>query len=86
MGAIKKALSPVSAYSQRSTALWQDMLDRLSDAVLPDDIDAFEAWVDANVLSIPVGWVEPLHELAEKRREEIAAEDVGSIMRERFDF
>jgi hypothetical protein len=85
-GALLSALSPASAYSARKTDLWPDLMDRLAGCLIPSHVDAFEQHVVSLGLALPVGWQELIDEQVEKRREEIASEDITAIMRERFDF
>jgi hypothetical protein len=84
--ALLKALSPISAYAARQTTLWDDLTDRIAGAILQADLDDFEVWLDCYELRVPSGWMEPLQELVEKRREALHEEDISQIMRDRFDF
>jgi hypothetical protein len=86
MGVLAKALSPVSAYAAKKTTLWPDLCDRIAGALLFVDLLEIELWLDFHELEIPGGWWEPLREMIERRREELQAEDVGEILRDRFDF
>lgn len=91
MGLLAKTLSPVSSYAAkggkaRDRNLWAELKDRIDGAILPADLDAFEAWLDGYPLEYPAAYREPLDELIEVRRAELRAEDIGEIVRERFDF
>lgn len=86
MGILAKTLANVSSYGAKNTGLWNELMDRLTECVLPADVDAVERWIDENPLSIPVAWSEPLAEVIAKRREEIDEDDVASILRRNFDF
>lgn len=85
-GMLAKALSPVSAYAARKTDLWPDLMDRLAGCMFAEAVDAFEEHVMSLGLAIPEHWRELIDEEVEKRREEIKAEDIAQIMRDRFDF
>lgn len=86
MGILAKALSNVSSYAAKNNGLWNELMDRLTDCVLPADVDAVERWISENPLSVPAAWSEPLAEIIEKRRIEIAEEEIGQIMRAKWDF
>jgi hypothetical protein len=92
MGMLLKALSPPSSYAAKggkdpgSVDLWGDLKDRIDGAMTPRDLDEFEAWLDARPLDYPAAYREPLDELIEARREELKAEDIGEILKSRFDF
>lgn len=86
MGLISKTLSPPSSYASKKTDQWSELKDRIDAALLPADLDAFEAWLDAYPLEYPAAYREPLDELIETRREELRAEDIGEIVRTKWDF
>lgn len=86
MGKLADALAPVSSYAAKKTSLWPDLVDRINGAMLPSDLDELTAWLEFNELAVPYSWRESLAELVDKRRDELAAEDVGQILRDRFDF
>ena len=86
MGIIAKALAAPSAYAVKKTSLFADVKDRIDGAIVPQDLDDVERWLDANDHTYPEAWREHFDEMIEKQREEIAAEDVGNILRDRFDF
>lgn len=88
MGMLAKALEPPSAYSVKKDrpGLWDDLVDRINGAILPAQLDEFEAELDARPLDLPGGWRGHLDELIEKKREELASEDIGNILRDRYDF
>jgi hypothetical protein len=92
MGLLLKSLSPPSSYAAKggkdpgSVDLWADLKDRVNGALLMADLDAFVDWLDARPLDYPAAYREPLDELIEAKREELRAEDIGLIVRDRFDF
>lgn len=86
MGLLTKTLSPQSSYAAKQQGLWADLMDRLTECVLPADVDEFERYVVSLGLQIPGAWEEPLKEIIEKRREEIAEDDLTLIMRRNYDF
>jgi hypothetical protein len=92
MGVLLKALSPPSAYGVKKRAaegghdLYGEVTDRIAGAMFARQLDEIDEWLDARPLEYPSGWDEQFRELIEARREEIAAEDIGGILRERFDF
>jgi hypothetical protein len=86
MGLISKAFTPQSSHAAKRDGLWPDLMERLGECVLPTDVGAFEQHLDAIALQVPAAWHEPLAELIEKRREEIAEDDVSTLMRRNFDF
>jgi hypothetical protein len=85
MGIIAQSLTQVSSYAAKKTDLWPSLMDRLTDCILPGDVDAFERHVMGLGLQVPAAWEEPLAELVAKRRAEIAEDDISEIMK-RFDF
>lgn len=86
MGAILKALSPPSAYATKQTSLFSDVKDRIDGAIIPQDLDDVERWLDANDHTFPASWRDSFNDMIELKREELRAEDIGLIIRERFDF
>jgi hypothetical protein len=86
MGKLLDALSPVSSYAAKKTDLWSDLTDRIAGAIVPADLDEVEGWIEFNELQVPWAWREPLAELIEKRRDELREEDIGEILRDRYDF
>jgi hypothetical protein len=86
MGKLADALAPQSSYAAKKTPLWDDVTDRIAGAILVADLDEVEAWLEFNELLIPWAWRPVLAELIEKKRDELAAEDIGQILRDRFDF
>jgi hypothetical protein len=86
MGKLLEALTRPSAYRAKKTDVWETITDRIAGAMYPAQLREVEDWIAANELSIPDGWLEPIEELIEKRRDEIQAEDISQIMRDRFDF
>lgn len=86
MGLLSDSLKPQSSHAAKKNGLWPALMERLTECVLPADVDEFERHLLSISLQIPAAWNEPLAELVEKRREEIAEDDVASIMRRNFDF
>lgn len=86
MGRLLDALKPISSYAAKKTELWPELCDRIAGAIVPGDLDAVAAWIEFHELDVPGSWREPLDELIEKRRDELAAEDIGQILQDRFDF
>lgn len=86
MGLISKAFSPQSSHAAKRDGLWPDLMERLGECVVLADVDEFERHLESIVLQVPAAWNEPLAELIEKRREEIAEDDVAAILRRNFDF
>jgi hypothetical protein len=86
MGALLKALSRPSAYSAKKTPIWDEIEDKIAGALCPRDLDIVEVYVEINELNIPQGWLEPIEELIEKRREELRDEDISRIMLDKYDF
>ena len=85
MGKLRDALSPISSYAAKKTSLWDDLTDRIAGAILPADLDEVEVWIEWHDLEVPWAFRESLDELIEKRRDELAAEDITGIVA-RFDF
>lgn len=92
MGLLLKTLTPPSSYAAKGgkdgagPKMWPDLKDRIDGAILMADLDDFEQWLDDFPLLYPEAYREPLNELIEAKREELRSEDVGQILRERFDF
>lgn len=86
MGKLTDALAPQSSYAAKKTSLWDDLTDRIAGAIVTGDLAEVELWMELNELLIPWPWREPLRDLIERRREELKAEDIGEIVRDRYDF
>lgn len=86
MGLIANALKQQSSYAAKKNGLWEDLMAQLTDCVMPEHVDAFEAHLLEIDLQIPGAYREPLEEIIAKRREEIAEDEVSAILRDRFDF
>jgi hypothetical protein len=86
MGLIAKALSQQSSSAAKKADLWPELMAKLGECVTQAHVDDFEAHLVAIELQIPRAWHEPLAEVIEKTREEIAADDIGAIMRSKYDF
>lgn len=86
MGILMKALSPPSSMAAKKADVWADLRDRIDGALLPTQLDELEAWLDGFPLEYPAAYREPLNDLIEAKREELRAEDIGEIVRDRFDF
>jgi hypothetical protein len=85
-GALAQALTRPTAYRARQTDIWDQVTDRLAGCLTARDVDEFLVWVDFHELAIPEQWSDEIDALVERRREELAAEDIGQILLERFDF
>lgn len=92
MGILLKTLSQPSAYGVKKAAatggadLWGEVTDRIAGAMFARQLDEIEEWLDARPLEYPAGWDTEFRDLIEAKREEIAAEDIGGILRDRYDF
>lgn len=86
MGLLAKALTPQSSHAAKKNGLWDELMGRLHDCVTLAQVDGFEEHLVAIDMQIPGSWREPLAEVIEKTREEIAADDISAIMRDKFDF
>jgi hypothetical protein len=86
MGILAKALAPPTAHALKKTEFFAEVKDRIDGALLHQDLDQVVFWLDANDHLYPSSWREPFENMIELQREEIDAEDVGAILRERFDF
>jgi hypothetical protein len=86
MGKLADALAPVSSYAAKKTTLWADVTDRIAGALLMIDLAEIELWLELHEHEVPFSWRESLAELIDKRRDELKAEDIGEILRDRFDF
>lgn len=92
MGILARTLTPPSSYAAKggkapgSVDLWADLKDRVDGAMFMRQLDEFEAWLDAYPLEYPAAYREPLDELIAAKRDELRAEDIGEIVRTRFDF
>jgi hypothetical protein len=86
MGKLADALSPASSYAAKKTGIWDQIVARIDLAMTRYDLEEVEAWLLGQSLNIPGAWEEPILELLEKRAEAIDAEDIGLILRNRFEF
>jgi len=86
MGMIADAFKRPSAFSVKKTDLFAEVKDRIDAIVLKAQIAEFEEWLDANEHTLPLGWRDCFDNLLILKREELEAEDVGEILRDRFDF
>jgi hypothetical protein len=86
MGKLADALAPISSYAAKKTPLWEDLKDRIAGALLMVDLAEIELWLEFHELEVPWPWREPLAEMIARRREELEAEDIGGILRDKFDF
>lgn len=84
--AFAKAFERPSAYSVKKTDLFAEVEDRIRGAILPRQLDEVEEWLDANDHTLPAGWRESFNDMIEVQREHIAAEDIGGIVRGKWDF
>lgn len=83
---ILKQLSPQSSHAAKQTDLWPEIIDRIEGAVLESQLREVEAWLSTIELQIPGGWWGPIADRLILKREELAREDIGNILRDRFDF
>lgn len=86
MGKLLDALSPPSAYRAKQTGIWDEIADRVAGCLTRADIEGVETWLLGQALNIPSPWEEHIVDLLEAKQAELDAEDIGSILRERFDF
>ena len=88
LNAFAASLTPPTAYrvKREQPELWADLMDQIAGALLPAQLDEIAAWLDFRPLDLPDGWADRAFERIEARREELAAEDVMQIVRDRFDF
>lgn len=86
MGVLAKTLAPATSSAAKKADLWGELMDELSGCLFPSAVDDFEARCLARGLQIPPAYEEPLADAVEARREELKAEDVGAILRDRYDF
>lgn len=86
MGALTDAFKRPSAYGAKKTTLFADVKDRIDGCILPAQLVAVEEWLDAIDHTLPTGWRESFNDMIELQREQIAAEDIGGIMRSKWDF
>jgi hypothetical protein len=85
-GILARSLNPPSAYAARQTGIWDEITDRIAGALTPEMLADVGGWLLLHDLQIPTMWEEPITEMMEKRAAEIEAEEIGQILRERFDF
>lgn len=86
MGKLFAAFDRRSSYAAKKTTFYADVVDQIEGAMLPADLDRVELFLIDHELEYPASWDEVFAELIEKRRDELASEDLGSILREKFDF
>lgn len=92
MGLLSRTIYGPSVYEakggkdQAGEKLWPELMARIDDCALPEDLDAFERWLTNRPTEYPAAWEEPLREVVAKRRQEIDEDDVATIMRRNFDF
>ena len=86
MGLLSKALAPPSAHSLKKTDFFADIKDRIDGAMFERELDDVEQWLDDNDHLYPAAWRESFADMIELQRDAIRSEDVGVILRDRFDF
>lgn len=86
MGIISDTFKPPSSAGAKKSGLWEELTDRLDGCFFAGMVDEFEAHLLAIDHQIPRPWREPLTDLIEAKREALAGEDVGQIVRENYDF
>jgi hypothetical protein len=88
MGLLAKALSAPSAYAVKrdQPTLWEDLMDRVDGALFDGQLVEIEIWMDLRPLDLPGGWYFDLRDAIDKKRDELAQENIGNILLDRFDF
>lgn len=96
MGVLAKTLDEVgkrpTAYSVKQNAarggydLYGEVIDRIDGVILKAQLAEVEEWLDSIDHTLPAGWREAFEDRLILKREELEAEDIGNIMRDRFDF
>lgn len=88
MGMLADSLKPPSAYRVKKDqpGLWDELVDRVNGAVLAAQLDELETWLEFRPLDLPPAWVRELQDRIDEKREELAKEDIGNILLDRFDF
>lgn len=86
MGILAKALSPPTAHALKKTDWFAEVKDRIDGAMLRSDLEAIDRWLDENDHTYPTYWRGRLNDMIELKREEIDADEVGSILRAKWDF
>jgi hypothetical protein len=86
MGAISDAFKRPSAYGAKKTSLYEDVKDRIDGVILRAQLTEVEEWLDSIDHTLPTGWRDAFDNMLELKREELEAEDIGNILRDRFDF
>jgi hypothetical protein len=81
-----KALTRTAAHSAKKTSFWDDLMDRIAGCVLQSQLDEIEDFLAARVMDFPGSWEGDIQETIEKKREEIASEDIPSILRDKYSF
>lgn len=90
--AFAKSFERPSAYSVKRQAkeggfdLYGDVIDRIDGILHRVAFAEVVEWLDANDHTFPSGWRETFNDRLELKREELEREDIGSIVRDRFDF
>ena len=86
MGKLLDALTPPSPYRAKQTGIWEEIVDRVQGALTRQMLADVDTWILQHELQIPRSWADDILELMDKRLDEIEAEDIGQILRDRFDF
>lgn len=86
MGMLAKALAGPSAAAAKRSGIYDEIKDRIDGAILPAQLEDVEQWLLDNDHLYPATWRDSFDNMIELKREELASEDVGAILRERFDF
>lgn len=87
MGMLSDALNKrPSAYGTKKTDLFAEVKDRIDAIMLQAQMVDVEAWLDLNEHTFPNGWRECFEDMLILKREELDSEDIGNILRDRFDF
>lgn len=86
MGILADSFKRPSAHSVKKTDLYAEVKDRIDAVMLKSQLAEVEEYLDANDHTFPSGWRDAFDNMLELKREELAAEDIGAIVRDRFDF
>ena len=85
-GQLWGALYGPSSFAAKRTPVWQEIMDMIEDCVLPEQLCKVMFDLSARRSDIPEAWDESIHEIIEKKRQEIEEDDIAAIMRGNFDF
>jgi mevalonate pyrophosphate decarboxylase len=89
MGALSDALSQPerpSAYAAKKTDIWAEIQAIIDFCVLPDDIARAREQIEGLSSQFPEHWWSSIDDQLEVQAELIRQDDIGRIMRDKFDF